>query len=163
MLSDEEFVDELILESKRRLASRHDLFTKGLEQVGIRCLESNAGLFCWMDLRTLLEEPTFEEEMKLWRVIINDVKLNVSPGSSFHCHEPGWFRVCFANMDDQTMEVALRRIRMFVEKGKEDSTEVIIGRLSLSTLMYDENVLTTSQFSSPHMMSPHSPLVLART
>ncbi|KAL6565969.1 acetyl-coenzyme A synthetase 2 [Orobanche hederae] len=128
-----------------------------------------------MDLRTLLEEPTFEEEMKLWRVIINDVKLNVSPGSSFHCHEPGWFRVCFANMDDQTMEVALRRIRMFVEKGKEDSTEVIIvrkekkawqrrlGRLSLSTLMYDENILTTSQFSSPHMMSPHSPLVLART
>ncbi|KAL6557170.1 acetyl-coenzyme A synthetase 2 [Orobanche minor] len=175
MLSDEGFIDELILESKRRLASRHDLFTKGLEQVGIRCLESNAGLFCWMDLRTLLEEPTFEEEMKLWRVIINDVKLSVSPGSSFHCHEPGWFRVCFANMDDLTMEVALRRIRMFVEKGKEDSTEVIIvrkekkawqrrlGRLSLSTLMYDENILTTSQFSSPHMMSPHSPLVLART
>ncbi|KAL6565960.1 acetyl-coenzyme A synthetase 2 [Orobanche hederae] len=165
MLSDEEFVDELILESKRRLASRHNSFTKGLEQVGIRCLESNAGLFCWMDLRTLLEEPTFEEEMKLWRVIINNVKLNVLPGSSFHCHEPGWFRVCFANMDDQTMEVALRRIRMFVEKGKEDSTEVIIvrkekkawqrrlGRLSLSTLMYDENILTTSQFSSPHMMS----------
>ncbi|KAL6557173.1 acetyl-coenzyme A synthetase 2 [Orobanche minor] len=56
MLSDEEFVDELILESKRRLASRHDLFTKGLEQVGIRCLESNAGLFCWtanMDDQTM--------------------------------------------------------------------------------------------------------------
>ncbi|KAF2291172.1 hypothetical protein GH714_020494 [Hevea brasiliensis] len=41
-------------------------------------------------------------------------------GSSFHCKEPGWFRVCFANMDDETVEAALKRIRAFVCKGKED-------------------------------------------
>ncbi|KAL0379469.1 UNVERIFIED_CONTAM: 1-aminocyclopropane-1-carboxylate synthase 1 [Sesamum angustifolium] len=46
MLADEEFVDRLS-ESARRLASRHESFTKGLEEVGIKCLESNAGLFCW--------------------------------------------------------------------------------------------------------------------
>ncbi|KAK6142780.1 hypothetical protein DH2020_023128 [Rehmannia glutinosa] len=166
MLSDEEFVNEFLSESTKRLASRRGSFTKGLEQVGIRCLESNGGLFCWMDLRKLLKKPTFEDEMGLWSVIINDVKLNVSPGSSFHCHEPGWFRVCFANMDDETMVVALRRIRNFVEKG-EDAEVITVKKqnkacqktLSLSTSQIcDENVTMTLSYSSPRVISPHSPI-----
>ncbi|KAK6141062.1 hypothetical protein DH2020_025199 [Rehmannia glutinosa] len=166
MSVDEEFVNEFLSESTKRLASRRGSFTKGLEQVGIRCLESNGGLFCWMDLRKLLKKPTFEDEMGLWSVIINDVKLNVSPGSSFHCHEPGWFRVCFANMDDKTMEVALRRIRNFVEKG-EDAEVIMVKKqnkacqktLSLSTSQIcDENVMMTLSYSSPRVISPHSPI-----
>ncbi|GLT84638.1 hypothetical protein SLE2022_028570 [Rubroshorea leprosula] len=121
LLSDEEFVDNFSSESKKRLAKRHHDFTKGLEQVGISCLKgSNSGLFFWMDLGPLLKEQTFEAELELWRVIVDDVRLNVSPGSSFHGLEPGWFRVCFANMDDQTVEVALERIRTFVlDNGKK--------------------------------------------
>ncbi|CAI9764189.1 unnamed protein product [Fraxinus pennsylvanica] len=116
-----------------------------------------------MDLRPFLSEPTFEGEMALWRVIINDVKLNVSPGSSFHCVEPGWFRVCFANMDDETMEIALQRIRTFVGERKELETQEKNKRykktlrLSFSSRIYDETVL------SPHSPIPHSPLVSART
>ncbi|GFP91480.1 1-aminocyclopropane-1-carboxylate synthase [Phtheirospermum japonicum] len=157
MLSDDEFTDKFMLENARRLANRHEMFTKGLEEMGgIKCLESNAGLFCWMDLRHLLKEPTFEGEMGLWRVIISDVKLNVSPGSSFHCHEPGWFRVCFANMDDETVQVALRRIRMFVVKGKEVDMKPKKSwqknlRLSFSSRIYDETVA-----SSPHSPIPQS-------
>ncbi|KAM7494296.1 hypothetical protein LguiB_028905 [Lonicera macranthoides] len=113
MLSDDAFVENFIRESRDRLAKRHRDLTKGLKQVGIGNLKSNAGLFFWMDLRRLLSEPTFDSEMTLWHLIINEVKVNVSPGSSFHCSEPGWFRVCFANMDDATMRVALRRIRDF--------------------------------------------------
>ncbi|CAA3028069.1 1-aminocyclopropane-1-carboxylate synthase-like [Olea europaea subsp. europaea] len=89
VLADEEFVDMFLAESSKRLGNRHKIFTRGLEEVGIKCLDSNAGLYFWMDLRPLLNEPTFEGEMALWRVIINDVKLIVSPGSSFHCVEPG--------------------------------------------------------------------------
>ncbi|KAL0428812.1 UNVERIFIED_CONTAM: 1-aminocyclopropane-1-carboxylate synthase 1 [Sesamum radiatum] len=168
MLSDEEFMDQFLSESVRRLASRHDSFTKGLEEVGIKCLKSNAGLFCWMDLRYLLKEPTFEGEMGLWKVIISDVKLNVSPGLSFHCHEPGWFRVCFANMDDETVEVALRRIRMFVGKYKEVEVQVKKSwqrnlRLSFPTLMYDEDMAPSPHMMSPHSPIPQSPLVRART
>ncbi|XP_041001561.1 1-aminocyclopropane-1-carboxylate synthase 1-like [Juglans microcarpa x Juglans regia] len=118
MLLDEEFVGNFLEESSRRLAKRHEMFIKGLEQAGITCLKSNAGLFVWMDLRRLLKEQTAEAEIVLWRVIINEVKLNVSPGSSFHCTEPGWFRVCFANMDDHTVDVALKRLHAFVRQEK---------------------------------------------
>ncbi|EYU32170.1 hypothetical protein MIMGU_mgv1a025862mg [Erythranthe guttata] len=157
----------LVSSQTQRLASRYDSFIKGLDKMDIQCLKSNAGLFCWMDLRPLLKEPTFEGEMGLWRMIISDVKLNVSPGSSFHCHEPGWFRVCFANMDDETLEIALRRIRMFVgkhkqveEQAKKKSWRERNLKLSFSSLiLYDDQTMTPS----PHSPIPQSPLVSAKT
>ncbi|KAJ8768550.1 hypothetical protein K2173_022657 [Erythroxylum novogranatense] len=164
MLSDDEFVERFIRESKTRLASRHKLLTEGLARLGISCLKgSNAGLFVWMNLRRLLKEQSFEGEMALWRVIINEVKLNVSPGSSFHCSEPGWFRVCFANIDDETVEVALARIRTFVLQSKEAKKPVKklcwqgSLKLSFSSRIYDDFVM------SPHSPIPQSPLVQART
>ncbi|GAB4844528.1 acetyl-coenzyme A synthetase 2 [Ancistrocladus abbreviatus] len=153
MLSDDKFVDKFLAESPKRLATRHKLFTEGLAQVGIGCLKSHAGLFVWMDLRHLLEKPTLEAELALWHVIINDVKINVSPGSSFHCSEPGWFRVCFANMDDETVEVALKRIRKFVHQGKQNDKTVKNKRwrknlrLSSKSTKYEESGL------SPRLMS----------
>lgn len=169
MLSDDEFVEKFLAESSKRLAKRYHIFTKRLEQVGINCLKGNAGLFFWMDLRHLLPQQTPEAEMKLWRTIVNDVKLNVSPGSSFHCQEPGWFRVCFANMDDETVDIALKRIEEFVRQGKEVGENTTTKkrwrqnlRLSFKSGICEQGVL------SPHMMSPHSPipqspLVRART
>uniref|UniRef100_A0A5B7AV23 Aminotransferase class I/classII large domain-containing protein n=1 Tax=Davidia involucrata TaxID=16924 RepID=A0A5B7AV23_DAVIN len=171
MLSDDDFVGRFLDESSKRLANRHKIFTEGVGQVGISCLKSNAGLFCWMDLRPLLKEATVEAETLLWRVIINDVKMNVSPGSSFHCSEPGWFRVCFANMDDKTVDVALKRIRKFVRQGKEGEAQEPVKknkqwqknlRLSLSSRIYDEAVMSPHKMS-PHSPIPHSPLVRART
>ncbi|KAF7826099.1 1-aminocyclopropane-1-carboxylate synthase 1-like [Senna tora] len=168
MLSDDEFVDKFLEESSRRLRKRHGDFTEGLEKMGITCLPSNAGLFCWMNLRSLMKEKTFEEEMMLWRVIVNEVKLNVSPGSSFNCVEAGWYRVCFANMDDETVEIALRRIEAFV--GKETEKKVVKLRrqgfsnlrISFSTLRFDEtSTHTHTHIMSPHSPIPHSPLVKA--
>ncbi|XVF13064.1 hypothetical protein REPUB_Repub08aG0175500 [Reevesia pubescens] len=154
MLSDDDFVENFIVKSKEQLSKRHEDFTGSLSQVGIGSLKSNAGLFIWMDLRKLLKEKTFAAEMDLWRVIIHEVKLNVSPGSSFHCHEPGWFRVCFANMDHKTMEVALSRIRTFMLNNEAMVPRKLCRRsslkLSLSRRMDD--------FMSPGIMSPHSPL-----
>ncbi|CAL5339970.1 unnamed protein product [Camellia sinensis] len=156
MLSDDDFVGRFLGESSKRIGNRHKHFTMGLEEVEINCLPGNAGLFCWMDLRSLLKEPTFEDEMALWHVIIKEVKLNVSPGSSFHCVEPGWFRVCFANMDDATVAVALRRIQTFVAQTKKG--EALLKnkpwqkklQRSFSSQTYDDGLM------SPHMLSPHS-------
>ncbi|KAE8726138.1 1-aminocyclopropane-1-carboxylate synthase [Hibiscus syriacus] len=82
MLSDDEFVGNFLRESSKRLAKRHNVFTKGLQQVGISCLTSNAGLFFWMDMRPLLKEQSLQGELELWRVITNEVKLNVSDAPS---------------------------------------------------------------------------------
>ena len=167
MLSDDEFVNKFIAENARNLANRHKVFTEGLAQVDIGCLKSKAGLFVWMDLRHLLKEQTFKAEMELWKVIINKVKLNVSPGSSFHCSAPGWFRVCFANMDDKTMDVALTRIVAFVHQNKETTVPMKKKcwqtnlRLSFSSRRVDD-IMMAQCMLSPHSPLPQSPLVRAR-
>ncbi|KAG5593275.1 hypothetical protein H5410_043789 [Solanum commersonii] len=160
MLSDEIFIEKFIAESSERLGKRQGMFTKGLAQVGISTLKSNAGLFFWMDLRRLLKEATFDGELELWRIIINEVKLNVSPGCSFHCSEPGWFRVCFANMDDETMKTALRRIRNFVLQTKGlNNIAAIKKQCSRSKLQISLSFRRLDDFNSPAHSPMNSPLV----
>ncbi|XP_030443433.1 1-aminocyclopropane-1-carboxylate synthase 3-like [Syzygium oleosum] len=115
MLSNEKFVREYLSENRTRIKNRQQTLVSGLKDLGIKCLNSNAGLFCWVDMKKFLKLNTFEAEMELWRRLIYEVGCNVSPGSSFHCVEPGWFRICFANMDERTMAVAMRRVRVFVD------------------------------------------------
>ncbi|KAK1423443.1 hypothetical protein QVD17_18746 [Tagetes erecta] len=115
ILSDYNFTKSYLSENRQRLKERHEKLVKGLKTSGITCLDSNSGLFCWVDMRHLLSSNTFEGEMELWKKIVYEVGLNISPGSSCHCSEPGWFRVCFANMSEQTLDVAMQRIRSFVD------------------------------------------------
>jgi len=114
MLSDKKFTRNYITENQRRLKQRQKMLVSGLEKAGINCLDSNAGLFCWVDMRHLLESDTFESELELWKKIVYEVGLNISPGSSCHCSEPGWFRLCFANMSESTLKLAIRRLKSFV-------------------------------------------------
>ncbi|OIT30092.1 1-aminocyclopropane-1-carboxylate synthase 3 [Nicotiana attenuata] len=114
ILGDKKFIKRYIKENKNGLKTRREMLVSRLENSGIECLKSNAGLFCFVDMRHLLNSNTFEAEMELWRKILSDVGLNVSPGSSCHCSEPGWFRICFANMAEETLDLALQRISDFV-------------------------------------------------
>ncbi|KAG6577322.1 1-aminocyclopropane-1-carboxylate synthase 3, partial [Cucurbita argyrosperma subsp. sororia] len=105
-----------------RLKKRQRMLVDGLEKAGIKCHKGNAGLFSWVDMRHLLGANTFEAEMELWRKIVFEVRLNVSPGQSCHCSEPGWFRVCFANMSEATLDLAMKRFKAFVADSTTNST-----------------------------------------
>nr|BAK19929.1 1-aminocyclopropane-1-carboxylate synthase [Dianthus petraeus] len=185
LLSDDDFVGRFLVESRDRLFRRHQHFTSELAKIGIGCLQGNAASFVWMDLRHLLDEATVEGELKLWRMIINEVKINVSPGSSFLCSEPGWFRVCFANMDNATLDVALNRIRSFVTRGRVGNSTMTTTasaaattttttikkkrgqmelRLSFNNRRFEDGLISPhSSLLSPHSPMPQSPLVKART
>ncbi|KAL8037735.1 hypothetical protein ABFX02_11G057700 [Erythranthe guttata] len=116
MLSDGDFTENYIRVNRERLKKRYEMIVEGLRNAGIECLRAgNAGLFCWMDLKGLLgDSPTKEGELSLWKLMLEEVKVNISPGYSCHCAEPGWFRVCFANMSEETLQVAIRRIHDFM-------------------------------------------------
>ncbi|MBA0867399.1 hypothetical protein Goshw_030034 [Gossypium schwendimanii] len=116
MLANKKFTSNYMKRNQKRLKKRKEMLVSGLKKSGINCLKSNAGLFCWVDMRHLLCSNSFEAETDLWKKILCEVGLNISPGSSFHCSQPGWFRVCFANMNQSTLQMALRRIKDFVER-----------------------------------------------
>ncbi|KAK3137309.1 hypothetical protein QOZ80_5BG0450650 [Eleusine coracana subsp. coracana] len=103
--------------NRARLRARHGHVVAGLRRAGVSCLPGgNAGLFVWVDMRPLLDEATVGGELRLWRRVVAEARLNVSPGSSCHCSEPGWFRVCFANMSLETLDVAMQRLACFTER-----------------------------------------------
>ncbi|KAL4034362.1 hypothetical protein IC575_007497 [Cucumis melo] len=114
IVGDEKFRGNYMQEMKRRIRKRRLMLESSLRQGGVRCLKGNAGLFCWVDMRHLLKYPSFEEEMEIWKTILYEVGINISPGSSFHCSEPGWFRMCFANMEEHTFKVAMHRLKTFL-------------------------------------------------
>ncbi|KAL8160723.1 hypothetical protein V2J09_002260 [Rumex salicifolius] len=124
LLSDSGFVSAYVAENTDRVRSRREMMAAGLESAGIGCLESDAGLFCWVDMRHLLRERSFEGEMELWKRMLYEVRINVSPGSACHCAEPGWFRMCFANLSEETLMLAMRHLRDFVA----DVTAERLGR-----------------------------------
>ncbi|KAG0455678.1 hypothetical protein HPP92_023466 [Vanilla planifolia] len=130
ILGDKEFTRNYLVQNKTRLRQRQRQLVSGLRSAGIGCLPSNAGLFCWVDMRHLLRSSTFYWEMELWKKILYHVGLNISPGSSCHCTEPGWFRVCFANMTEATLDLAMRRLRQFVH---DISTETLSPQRQLGT------------------------------
>ncbi|KAI9088982.1 hypothetical protein K1719_029261 [Acacia pycnantha] len=132
MLGDKKFSKNYISENKQRLKRRQKMLVSGLKKAGISCLKSNAGLFCWVDMRHLLQSNTFEAEMELWKKIVYDVRLNISPGSSCNCTEPGWFRLCFANMSEDTLDLAMKRLNAFVAEsaGGNGRRKSIIGHSS---------------------------------
>ena len=65
MLSDTEFVVKYLAENRKRLRKRHQMFASGLHVAGIDCLNSNVGLFCWVDLRHLLHTHNQQGEISL--------------------------------------------------------------------------------------------------
>ncbi|KAF5481893.1 hypothetical protein F2P56_002505 [Juglans regia] len=127
MLSDKKFTENYIKTNRERLRKRYEMIIEGLRSSGIECLKGNAGLFCWMNLSPLLQNQTREGELALWNPMLHEVKLNISPGSSCHCSEPGWFRVCFANMSEQALQVALKRIHNFMEQIRERDGNLVIS------------------------------------
>ncbi|KAK6262218.1 hypothetical protein QUC31_008034 [Theobroma cacao] len=115
MLSDTRFIEEYIETNKKRIQNMHDLFVAGLQELGINCADSSAGLYCWADMSKLT--PTYSEkgELELWDMLLNVAKINVTPGSACHCIEPGWFRCCFTALAPEDIPVVMGRIREVAE------------------------------------------------
>ncbi|KAK8313879.1 hypothetical protein V6Z11_D01G140100 [Gossypium hirsutum] len=116
MLANKKFTSKYMKDNQKRLKRKREMLVSGLRTSGMECLKSNAGLFCWVDMRHLLSSNTFEAETKLWKTILYEVGLNMTAGESCHCSEPGWFRVCFASMSQATLQIAMRRLRDFSER-----------------------------------------------
>jgi len=109
MVSDEAWVERYLTEMPRRLGDAYLRATAALDAVGIPYVPAEAGFFLLVDLRRFLEAPTFEAEDALWRRLLDDGKVNLTPGAACRIAEPGFMRLCFAAAPPAAVEEAVRR------------------------------------------------------
>lgn len=131
MLSDAQFLEKYIAENQKRLCDRFCEFTRVLDQMGIKYIreeESHGGVYCWVELGSLMQSYNVKGELNLWKRLLSEAKVNVTPGSACHCIEPGWFRFCFATVRNPEMSEALDRIQKhFLLRKSEAEPDLGIG------------------------------------
>lgn len=101
---------EVFLDTMRlRLSKRYRTTVEILTSCGVPHTTVQGGIVLWLDLRRLLQSPTFDAERNLYRNILSTCRVNISPGQAFHCVEPGWFRLCFT-MPEKIHNEGMRRL-----------------------------------------------------
>lgn len=98
-------VDNLFTESSKRITQTHRFIKDNLK---LPVPNIDAGIFFFMDFRSLLEDKSFDGELKLFDDFFNSTKINITPGKFFGMSEPGFFRVCFAKPFDEVKEFCHR-------------------------------------------------------
>lgn len=115
MLSDTRFIDEYMGTNRKRIQKMYRSFVEGLKKLGIGCIESTAGMYCWANMSGLILSYSEKGELELWDNLLNIAKVNVTPGSACHCIEPGWFRCCFTTLTEEDVPLLVERISKVVE------------------------------------------------
>jgi aspartate/methionine/tyrosine aminotransferase len=110
MVADRPWVADFVAENKRRLRHAYAEVAAALREEGIPHLTPGAGFFALCDLRDFLSEPTFGAEEALWNELLNEKRVNLTPGSACRIEEPGFFRLCFASQPTQAVVTGIRRI-----------------------------------------------------
>jgi len=115
-LSDEAWLAHYVGTMRLRLKEAYDLVTARLDDAGVPYLSAEAGFFLVVDLRAWLTAPTWEAEELLWRRLLDEANLNLTPGAAMRGVEPGLFRLCFASVPSSTLAVALDRLGEVLER-----------------------------------------------
>lgn len=115
LLETPEFSRQFLRELHVGLSRSFHVLADFCARAGVPLLAPEAGLYALVDLRAYLPHPAgLEQEMCLWKQMLEATNVNLTPGQMMHCGEAGWFRVCFASQPPEVLAVALQRLTVFL-------------------------------------------------
>jgi aspartate/methionine/tyrosine aminotransferase len=104
MIDDDAWVGDFCAELRKRLRATYTRVADALSGAGIPHVPAEAGIFVVCDLRGFLSEPTQRAEHALWKRLLDEADVNLTPGTACRIAEPGFMRLCYAA---QPLEVVL--------------------------------------------------------
>ena len=133
LLTDDTFVDNFLDESRDRLVHSYSICTQKLEEMVLPYVPAEAGMFVYVDFSSLLPQKTAEWEEKLSDLMFQ-IRVVLTPGESQHDHAPGMFRICYAWVSPEVLEIAMERLSRLVAKLRRMDWNDLNGRALVSVL-----------------------------
>ena len=118
LLDDEKYVDDMLDRSRYLLKSSYDTVVTTLNELEIPYVKAQACIFIYVDFSSLLPEPTFEGETKFETLMVDNARIVLTPGHSQRETKPGMFRICYAWVSPDVLEVAMTRLKRVVKDVK---------------------------------------------
>jgi aspartate/methionine/tyrosine aminotransferase len=110
LVADRAFVDGYLAQMRGRLGQIYAGVTAALDRHGIEYVAADAGFFVVCDLRPFMREQSWDAEHELWWRLVDEAKVNLTPGSACRVGEPGWFRLCYAAEPSEAVLAGVERI-----------------------------------------------------
>lgn len=116
ILTDDQFVDSFLDTSRERLSQSYSICAGKLEEMVIPYIHAEAGIFLYVDFSSLLPKKDYEGEAMLRELMTDYAHVVLTPGDSQRDPRPGWFRICYACVSPEVLEIAMERLSRLVAK-----------------------------------------------
>lgn len=112
-------------QNRSRLAQNFQEVCEVLNSAGVSVTPAEAGLVSWLDLTPFLKSQDEEGQLELYRYLLQQHRVHLSPAVGFHCAEPGFFRICFSQQQE-TLREGLSRIKQGLSQFQSNNTNQIL-------------------------------------
>ena len=116
LLTDDDFIDQFLEESRERLRKSYEICVLKLEEMVVPFVPAEAGLFVYVDFSSLLPQKTFEWERKLSELMFQHARIVLTPGETQKDRTPGNFRICYSWVSSEVLEIAMERLSRMIGK-----------------------------------------------
>ena len=116
ILCDDNFIYGYLDQLRQRIRYSYELCAMRLDEMVIPYTPARAGIFIYADFSSLLPEQTFEGEARLSSLLLDAARMIMTPGFAQHESKPGMFRICYAFVTLEVLEMAMNRLDKIVGK-----------------------------------------------
>jgi len=130
---DATFCDSFIQYSAAELQKSYALCTSKLEEIDIPYVKAKACMFVYCDFSSVIPTTDFEGEKRFATLLQDRARVVMTPGESQRDDKPGRFRICYAWVSREVLNIGMNRIQRLVniirERGWDDSLEKDVSLL----------------------------------
>jgi aspartate/methionine/tyrosine aminotransferase len=116
IFKDDHFIYGFLENSRQRVRYSYELCTRRLDEMVIPYVHATAGIFVYADFSSLLPEQTAIGEARFSSLLLDAARIIMTPGQAQHDCKPGMFRICYAVVSPEVLEMAMVRLDKIVGK-----------------------------------------------